>query len=142
MKAVLIGGRELAATLKRINEQADREITNAVKAAGLAIRGHAMKSIQRGAKTGEVYDKTTPRRTHRASAPGQSPATDTGRLVNSLRSDVSGKTATVSANTTYAAALEFGTSKMKPRPYLIPAVEMERPHFERRMREAIAKASK
>lgn len=136
------GARELIANLKRINEKAEKALSNAVKSTALSIRGEAIKSIQRGAKTGDVYSKYQPRREHRASASGQAPATDTGRLVNSIRSDVSGKSAEVSANTEYAAALEFGTSKMEPRPYLVPAMEKERPNFDRRIRQALSEAAK
>lgn len=59
---------------------------------------------------------------HRASAPGEPPAPDTGRLRNSVQTEVfrapgevSGR---VSVNTEYAAALELGTEKVKRRPYL------------------------
>ena len=58
----------------------------------------------------------------RASAPGDPPATDTGRLRGSLASEVSrrgGETiGTVSANTEYAAHLEFGTERMAARPFM------------------------
>lgn len=78
---------------------------------------------QRG--TGRAYKRGN--RTHIASAAGQPPATDTGRLRQSLASntrktqkDVIG---TVSANTEYAHALEIGTSKMAARPYLRSTLE-------------------
>lgn len=47
---------------------------------------------------------------------------DTGRLRDSISVNAEGSTAVVSANTDYAAYVEFGTSKMPPQPYLVPAL--------------------
>jgi len=138
----LTGTKELKEALKRLGVNADKELADAVRMTAQAIRSTAIKSIQRGTKSGDVYEKTNPRRTHRASAAGEPPASDTGRLVGSIRADIAGKEASVSANTVYAAPLEFGTSKMKPRPFMIPALEAERPSWERRLRQAVDKATK
>ena len=74
--------------------------------------------------TGIVYEKYNPRRTHRASIPGAAPAPDTGAA--GLRGSVSkevfampdGALGLVSVNKEYAAALQFGTDRVKPRPFL------------------------
>jgi hypothetical protein len=62
--------------------------------------------------------------THKASAPGDPPAPDTGRLRASVSHEVvrSGADiiARVSDNTQYALALELGTEKIAPRPALRP----------------------
>jgi hypothetical protein len=60
---------------------------------------------------------------HRASAPGEPPAPDTGRLRASITTEVvrgaSEVRGIVTANTEYAAALELGTENgLLPRPYL------------------------
>lgn len=59
---------------------------------------------------------------HRASAPGEPPAPDTGRLRASITTEVlrgaREVVGYVTANTEYAAGLELGTEKMRPRPYL------------------------
>ena len=39
------------------------------------VRNTAVTSINQGAKSGVVYELYNPRRTHRASAPGEPPAT-------------------------------------------------------------------
>lgn len=47
---------------------------------------------------------------------------DTGALRDSITVESDGNSAVVSANTDYAAFVEFGTSKMAPQPYLVPAL--------------------
>lgn len=47
---------------------------------------------------------------------------DTGRLRESIEVSGEGNTAVVSANTEYAAYVEFGTSKSAPQPYLVPSL--------------------
>lgn len=58
---------------------------------------------------------------HTASAPGDPPAPDTGRLRNSVQTEVfrgpSDVVGQVSINTEYAAFLELGTERMAPRPF-------------------------
>lgn len=67
---------------------------------------------------------------HRASAPGESPANLTGALRKSLDYKVSGarEMRWEAGNTTvdYAADLEFGTDKIKPRPYMERAIKENR----------------
>jgi HK97 gp10 family phage protein len=138
----LTGNKELKDALRRLGVNADKELADAVRMTAQGIRGNAQKLIARGTKSGAVYDKTNPRRRHRASAAGEAPATDTGRLVGSIRADVAGKEANVSANTVYAAPLEFGTRDIAPRPFMVPALESERPSWERRLREAVTKATR
>lgn len=63
--------------------------------------------------------------THTASAPGESPARDSGELVRKLRVDLanvqeSDPTAQVISAADYAAALEFGTERVAARPYMRP----------------------
>jgi len=50
---------------------------------------------------------------------------DTGRLRNSISHavDVQDKAAIIGTNVEYARYVEFGTSRMSPRPYLAPAVQ-------------------
>lgn len=66
--------------------------------------------------------KMRPNGKTRASRPGDPPAPDTGALRRSLANEVyrkgDGYTGVVSANKQYAAPLEFGTEKMKPRPFM------------------------
>ena len=93
--------------------------------AGNLVRNTAVSSIQQGAKSGVIYEKYNPRRTHKASSAGQPPATDTGFLVNNigLKIDSDGLGASVESRADYSVFLEFGTSKMAARPFMQPALE-------------------
>jgi phage gpG-like protein len=68
-------------------------------------------------KTGRVYKRNTV--SHQASAPGESPASDTGRLAQSVTTtyDIPNITGYVNVSTEYAEGLEFGTPRVAPRPY-------------------------
>ena len=110
--------------LKKLNKQLEPDFQEIVKGGGQLIRGEAIKSIQRGAKSGIVYQKYNPRREHRASAPGEAPASDTGNLVSKIIVKQKTKNITnVESNANYSAFLEYGTSKMQPRPFMFPAFE-------------------
>lgn len=87
------------------------------------IEQRAVDKILKGSKTGRIYRRRGV--AHQASAPGQPPASDTGRLVNSRRVDVFEEQlrARLTFSTAYAAPLEFGTVKMEPRPFLRNSLE-------------------
>ena len=142
MTAQLTGTVELRAALRKFGVNADREIAQIVNGTAQNIRTHAIKSVQRGTKSGLVYEKTSPKRTHRASAPGEAPATDTGRLANSINAEIDGKKAEIVADTEYAAWLEFGTQSIEPRPFMLPAMEKERPKWEARLNRIVDAAAK
>ena len=112
-------------TLKKDLQEPFREV---IQGGAQLIRGEAIKDIQTGVKSGRIYEKYNPRRTHRASAPGQSPASDTGNLVrNIIVRNENKDLVKVESNAPYSSFLEFGTSKMLPRPFLFPATEKSRP---------------
>ena len=117
----------LEQTLRKFNaldKDLKEPFREVVKGGAQFIRGEAIKSIQTGPKSGRLYEKYNPRRTHRASAPGQPPASDTGNLVRNIKVNQKNKdVAEVQSNAPYSAFLEFGTSKMLPRPFLFPAFE-------------------
>ena len=103
------------------------------------VRNTAVNSINQGAKSGVVYEKYNPRRTHRASAAGQPPATDTGYLVSNIFIDVDldGLGASVESRAEYSSFLEFGTSKMAARPFMQPALEENKPKIKRLARQMV-----
>ena len=105
-----------------------REIDEVCENTALDIQARAQMAIMNPPKSGRIYRRGNV--AHQASAPGEAPATDTGALVNSAYTK---KLADADYETgftvEYAAALEFGTAKIEPRPYLRPAVEAVKKAF-------------
>lgn len=126
---------ELQDALGKLSKDAEKRVDAAVQATGLEVRGDIVKRIQRGPATGRVYGN------HQASAPGEAPATDTGRLVNSTVYKREGRiSASVGSDLAYAAMLEFGTSKIDPRPAWIPALEDAKPKYIKRLEKALCES--
>ena len=68
------------------------------------------------------------------------PAVDTGATLNSTQSrrqDTQGLVWRVGPATEYAPFIEFGTERMRARPFMIPALESEGPRFVEAMRQII-----
>ena len=89
------------------------------------------KNIKQGMaarKSGRIY-KRGKNRKHQASAPGEYPAVDTGRLRNSLGksepSSLDDLTAEIFTRISYAALLE----EEKNRPFISQGLEQTRPYF-------------
>lgn len=121
-----------------------RIVSNRFAAIAAALPGAVMDAVMESAhdvegvikasmaepKTGELYGS------HRASAPGEAPAMDTGTLAASIQVDPTGATsAAVSTNQDYAVHLEYGTVNMAARPAWVPAAEEVRPRFIQRLRD-------
>lgn len=87
-----------------------------------SVREEAVSLINTGAKTGRIYRRNGI--SHQASAPGQSPAADTGDLASKIGTsvDASALTGTIEFYSAHAKHLEYGTSRMSPRPYARVAV--------------------
>lgn len=103
--------------LAQATDQAMEAIRQVIIAAVLKIDREAKLLISHGPKSGRWYGK------HQASAPGEAPATDTGRLIKSIQWQIfnQGLAAEVGSPLFYASFLEDGTRKMDPRPWLRPA---------------------
>ena len=116
--------KKVLSQLENLDKQLEPDFQEIVKGGAQLIRGEAIKSIQTGAKSGVMYQMYNPRREHRASAPGQAPASDTGDLVSKIIVRQKSRDVTsVQSNANYSAFLEYGTSKMQPRPFMLPAFE-------------------
>lgn len=139
----LEGAERLERALRDLNEEAQEEVDRAIAATGLSLRGEIVKKYQRGPATGEVYEKYNPRRTHQASAPGEAPATDTGRLANSVVFDnlpAEPLAVEVVTDVQYGPWLEFGTRHIAPRPNWVPSIQEETPKYRRRLEAALRRA--
>ena len=137
------GLEELNRSLARVSSKFESEATALVNRTAQNIRNTAVRSIQKQSPNGVTYEKYNPRRSHVASAPGNPPNTDTGRLVGSIRAVMSGTpTAYVDALADYAVHLEFGTRNMAARPFMTPAVEAERDKYRKGINDLTAKAAR
>ena len=97
-------------------------LVRAVMAGGFVLETAVKVSMSAASHTGLMYGK------HQASAPGETPAVDTGVLVNSVNTELVSSSQTeawaqVGTGVEYAEPLEFGTSRMKPRPFMRPAYD-------------------
>ena len=105
-----------------------REVSEICEESAKAIAADAMASMGEP-KTGRIYQIGNV--DHQASAPGESPAIDTG-LLASIQTEQDGQTTWVTYTTAeYAAHLEYGApaAGIAPRPFFTPATEPERPRF-------------
>lgn len=135
--ARISGGKAHAARLKRLSgPEAIASVGRALYAAGERIQVAAQISITEGAVSGKA---------HVPSAPGSPPNNDSGVLANNIettRDPNNPLRVTVSSNAPYAAAQEFGNSKLPERPYLRPAVAKERDAITQMVRQAVAVVAK
>ena len=160
IRAKVEGGSRLQKKLQRIPRDARLEVSESILTMALLVQSTAQRGIQKGPKTGRVYEKYDPRRTHRASAAGEFPATDTGRLVASIfaNMDADGLGASVGTNLDYGTYLEFGTAAgltgsldagapgagvgMAARPWLFPTFERLKPRITRSVGAGVRKVLK
>lgn len=104
------------------------ELDRECHSTAVAVEAEAKQLIQSSPASGRVYKHGNV--LHRASAPGEPPATDTGNLVNSgYTGQIEKAQYETGFTAAYAQALEFGTERMMARPYLRPAVEKLRKAF-------------
>lgn len=114
--ATVRGGDRLRRQFRNFTPAVVTAASRGVRAGALIIEADAKQSIRQPG-SGRVYGR------HRASAPGEPPASDTGRLLGSVETVLfdSGLVAEVGTGVEYGGHLEFGTVKMAPRPWLLPA---------------------
>lgn len=143
VKVLRVG--DLTAKFDRLKKGSERAIARGTTKAAFILQKDARKRIMKGPKSGKRYGK------HRASAPGEAPANDTGNLARSITVVAARPSpnaqAIVMASTEYAKALEYGTKRagparngeIRPRPFLRPAIEATKDEMNRVIQEEIAR---
>lgn len=146
------GISQLSRQLADLVGDADAVMTETITRVVMDTRNNAVQGIQRGPKTGSTYTTTfwtdaqgrvrpgRDRVPHTASAPGQYPASDTGRLANNVDFQLpqpGRMQGIVGTNIVYGRYLEFGTSRMAARPWLLPSFEKAKGGVEARLKKAI-----
>ena len=107
-------------------------------ATAMDIQGDAKAKVLTGRHTGTTYRRRGI--THRASAPGEYPANDTGTFASSIHYDgnESAMKVTVGSTVLYGLFLEEGTKRagqvhMEARPWLKPSLEASRSQLQARL---------
>lgn len=149
LKIEVDGLQELLGQLNRLGAGGDDVMIEVITDVVTDTHAFAVAGIERGPKSGRVYDtrfftdaqgrlrRGEPRPPHQASAPGQYPASDTGRLAGSVRMElpqpgrIEGRVGTAVA---YGPMLEFGTSRMAARPWLLPSFQRAKIGVEKELR--------
>lgn len=142
------GRRELVERLGKINKATVAEVRRALLRGGLRVENRAVQGIIDPPKTGRIYpSKHRKGAKHQASAPGEFPAADSGRLHQSItHAEAPAPEGTirveVAANAPYATWLELGTSKMAPRPFMQPALTETTPAIRSDIAKAVQRGSR
>jgi HK97 gp10 family phage protein len=133
---------KLQGASEKLKKEITVELGKGLLAAAQKVERSAKDSIRSGSKTGRIYTRRTV--SHRASAPGEAPASNTGRLINSISSYVNrlsgvteGLVVAGRGVVKYARMLEFGTAKMAARPFMVPAFERNKRWIEERLARAV-----
>lgn len=104
-------------------EELEDKVLQLLEKTALEAETTMKDSITEGSKSGVIYRRNN--KEHRSSAPGQAPANDTGKLASGINyNKVSDREHEIKITTEYALALEVGTSRMAPRPFIMPAIQI------------------
>ena len=131
MKNVTI--EEFANELSQKQKRLETEIGKALAKSCALIQSTAITSMRDTVidtdKSYYTHNKKIP---HHPSIAGNPPAVDTGTLRRSITYKVNenekvGRVGSTIKNPPYGLYLEYGTSRMKPRPWLRPALEINMP---------------
>ena len=140
------GLENLGAASQRAQRAIVRQLNIGLLDVGHKVEKDAKDSIRGGSKSGRIYQRRTV--THRASAPGEAPANDTGRLLNGIRTKLDTIKLAVevlafardkAGKVNYAYELEFGNSRVAARPFLFPALERNKAWIRSRLEQALGR---
>ena len=122
--AKVTGAKKLQDKLNKFEKEILSNQVAAMQEATILVHSNAVKLLQDNS-SGTPVRRYNPKRIAIASKPGDAPNTDTGRLVQSIKMQFqkNGLVGLVGTNVKYGAALEFGTSKMRRRPWLSVALK-------------------
>ena len=130
--------------LESIGVDVERAIKNGVFVTAQGVRNTAIKSIQAQSQGRQVtrYSQGGREYAHTASAPGDAPNTDTGALVKSIAVEPQQPELEmfIGSGLEYAPYLEYGTKRMQPRPWLQPALDINKATLTDNITKQIQKA--
>ena len=141
--------RRVMMNIKNIHKLTESAVKKAAYTSSRGLMKTTEKEILRKPKGGQVYyfrDRFGRRRRHVASAPGETHANMTGKLRRSLSFKVNpnqiefGYGVDKNDAPFYGEFVEFGTSKMAPRPSLLNGINAERRNFQNNFEREIEAA--
>ncbi len=130
----------LIAALEQLKRDERAGIGRALAKSVVRLDAYAKQKIQSGGRSGRVYRRRSI--SHQASAPGEFPKTDRGQLVASLYFRVAADklSAFFGTKLNYGRYLEYGTSRMRARPWLAPTLKANADFIRKLMMDAVAEA--
>lgn len=145
------GVSSLLAKFKALPTDVKTASPEAAHLAALDYQGKLIRTLNSGGRTGKIYTKGTV--SHQSSAPGEPPKSDLGNLANSIAvrrnkldmsSEVySGLISSLGGSPIPRAIyLEFGTSKMEPRPMWEPIFKENAARYKKMVADAVLKKIK
>jgi hypothetical protein len=141
-EARIVNFENLLSRFQQLPDKMIRALEDELVIGANEIRNRIINSMDTTPKTGRTYRRG--KKFHIASSPGNPPAVDNSNLKGSILMDVRlpgevevGSTITEPPYPTY---LEEGTSKMKKRPWLEPAVGAVTARIEENIKQRVLKA--
>ena len=118
---------------KRLEAAINRGVFRATE----LVREEILRRILQDAKSGRIYMRRSV--AHQASAPGEAPASDTGNLVRLIttRYFPDQFLGQVVSSAEYARSLEYGSSRVAPRPHMRVSLETKRVEVEQAISDEI-----
>ena len=125
--------------LNDISKKTLRNLQRAVRISANDVRNEAIDSITSNPRSGGETTRYNPKRTIRISKEGDPPASDTGFLASNIHLVMDGDQlgASVESRAEYSSFLEFGTRKMRARPFMQPALEKGKRKYKQLFRKAV-----
>ena len=118
---------------QQFNAALQRRLEANLVIAGELVATEVRRNIQKSPRGGKTYVKTNPNRVHKASAAGESPATDLGFLVRSIQmqpdlDNLRVQVVSLSTIAPYAKRLEFGdlSRGLQPRPFMFKGLQAKK----------------
>ncbi len=117
----------------QLNAALQRRLEANLIIAGEMVATEVRRNIQTSPRGGKTYVKTNPNRTHTASAPNESPATDLGFLVRSIQiepdlQNLRVRILSLHSIAPYAKRLEYGDlgAGLQPRPFMFKGLQAKK----------------
>jgi hypothetical protein len=118
---------------QQFNAALQRRLEANLVIAGELVATEVRRNIQKSPRGGKTYVKTNPNRVHKASAAGESPATDLGFLVRSIQmqpdlDNLRVQVVSLATIAPYAKRFEFGdlSKGLQPRPFMFKGLQAKK----------------